>query len=158
MINKKWIVKISTISDFPYWIEFIKIVQHDFHNINLVNDKKFLLSIKKHLSNSSAIYVEDSLNINHFIGILLYDQKKSHIDCLAVHPKHRRKGIASSLLNFMFEQNPNSKIYMVETFLKNDPGGKAARNFYIKHGFIPQDILYIDKKYNYSSQLFLKYK
>jgi len=156
MNTSNWIVKQSCIKDLSKWIEFIKLVQCDFHNLDLVNDPKFLSDIEKNISRGTALHVENSVNLSSIIGTLLYNKKKSHIDCLAVHPSHRRKGIASALLDYMFEHNTNSKLFKVKTFLNSDTNGLPARNFYIKHGFIPQDIIYIDKKYGHTSQLFLK--
>ena len=83
-------------------------------------------------------YIESS---NDFIGyikneelaaVIEIDQnnKHTHIQSLVVHPNFFRQGIARKLMEFVFNIY-NSKIFMVETGVENDP----ASLLYKKLGF-----------------------
>ena len=61
----------------------------------------------------------------------------THIQSLVVHPDYFRRGIGSSLVNFVFNSYP-TKVFTVETGAANDP----ATELYRKHGF--REILQYD--------------
>ncbi len=83
-------------------------------------------------------YIESS---NDFIGYIINEElaavieidqnnKHTHIQSLVVHPNFFRQGIARKLMEFVFNIY-NSKIFMVETGVENDP----ASLLYKKLGF-----------------------
>ena len=61
----------------------------------------------------------------------------THIQSLVVHPNYFRRGIGSSLVNFVFDSYP-TQVFTVETGAANDP----ATELYRKHGF--REILQYD--------------
>ena len=61
----------------------------------------------------------------------------THIQSLVVHPDYFRRGIGSSLVNFVFDSYP-TQVFTVETGAANDP----ATELYRKHGF--REILQYD--------------
>ena len=73
-------------------------------------------------------YVDEAL-----AGFIAYKLEDGLLDIyrLAIHPEHFRKGIATSLLSYMEEQNPGINKIIVSTGSKNYP----ARNVYLNNGF-----------------------
>ncbi|MCG8500584.1 MAG: GNAT family N-acetyltransferase [Firmicutes bacterium] len=157
MGTPKWKVKMASLDDAERWFIFVSIVQSDFCNINLVDNEKFCCGMRKNMERATAIYVEDSSKSDSpIIGAMTYSPNQNHISWLAVHPKYRQKGVASSLMKHMIDKLANVKEIKVKTFLYDDEYGKAARSFYRKHGFIAKDILMEDKGYPHPVQVFIK--
>jgi ribosomal protein S18 acetylase RimI-like enzyme len=75
-----------------------------------------------------------------FISVKI-EKNEADIHRLVVHPKHFRKGIAQSLLEFI-EGLDGIKTLKVSTGSKNSP----AVSFYIKNGFQPIKEVRIDEK------------
>jgi ribosomal protein S18 acetylase RimI-like enzyme len=75
-----------------------------------------------------------------FISVKI-EQNEADIHRLVVHPKHFRKGIAQSLLEFI-EGLEGIKTLKVSTGSKNAP----AVSFYLKNGFQPVKEVRIDEK------------
>ena len=99
----------------------------------ILNAKKFP-PLGRNLENFkiSKNYFYAILTKDNFLGVIEIDHNinTTHIQSLVVDPIHFRKGIASKLLNKIFEIYKSST-YTVETGFNNNP----AKQLYIKTGF-----------------------
>ncbi|MGK0391638.1 MAG: ribosomal protein S18 acetylase RimI-like enzyme [Maribacter sp.] len=59
------------------------------------------------------------------------NEKLTHIQSLVIHPDNFRQGIASQLLQFVFD-NYHAKIFMVETGVDNEPAIQLYKRFDFK--------------------------
>jgi len=90
-----------------------------FHN-SRINDYKFIL------------YYQDNNSIIGFIGLYFIDNFLL-LNQLCVHHNFRNKGIASNLLNFIF--NHFNNVYFTLYIDKNKDNTNFLFNFYSKKGF-----------------------
>ncbi|WP_432662999.1 GNAT family N-acetyltransferase [Wukongibacter baidiensis] len=152
-----WTVKEANVEHVERWFDFTKAVQADFYNMDLVNNESYCSAIRKNISRGTAIYVEDrSLPDSPIIGAMIYSPNQNHIGWFAVHPKYRRMGVGSSIMEYMLNKLVDAREIKVKTFLYDDNYGKAARSFYVKNGFIGKDILRDEEEYPHPVQVFIK--
>ncbi len=152
-----WVVKSASIDDVERWFIFASTVKEDFYNMDLANDENYRSSMIKNIERGTAIYIEDSSKHDSpIIGAMTYSPNQNHIGWLAVHQDYRKKRVASLLMKHMLGELSAAQEIRVKTFLYDDKYGKAARNFYKKHGFIPKDILMKEKGYPHPVQVFVK--
>ena len=88
-------------------------------------------SLENYVNSSNAFYgyfkdqkIAAVVEINH-------TKNFTHIQSLVVHPSFFRQGIASKLVEFVFE-NYDSNLFVVETGVDNEP----ATKLYLNAGFI----------------------
>ena len=74
---------------------------------------------------------------------------------MAVNPNHRRKGIASAMIEKMISLFPDNLDISVTTFRENDIKGIAPRPLYKKYGF-EEDELVIE--FEYPEQKFILHR
>ena len=74
------------------------------------------------------------------------------LSCMAVHPEHRRNGIASAMIKKMLSILPFNKDVWVTTFREGDDKGVSPRALYKKMGFV-EDELTMD--FDYPHQKFV---
>lgn len=139
-MKQQWKVNIASEGDFERWLNFVKKVQHEFHGLDLYSDEKYKSAILKNINRGTAIYVEDNES-SEIIGAMIYSPKSNHIGWIAVNTKHRRQGIGSALVNYMFKKLPKDVPIKVKTFLETDEPGQTAHCFYKSLGFQPKEIL-----------------
>lgn len=71
---------------------------------------------------------------------------------MAVHPDHRRNGIASDMIEKMLSVlSPNKDVWVI-TFRDDDEKGKAPRTLYKSLGFTEGELL---MEHNYPHQKFI---
>jgi len=78
-----------------------------------------------------------------------------HSKCLsytAVHPDHRRKGIAPAMIEKMLPQFPEDSDIWVPTFREEDEKGIEPRRLYKKFGFAEDEL---GEEFNYPNQKFV---
>jgi ribosomal protein S18 acetylase RimI-like enzyme len=138
-VENEWKVKIASSNDLERWMEFVQTVQSEFHGLDLVNDEEYQAAVNKNIRRSTAIYVENK-DTSEIIGALMYSPHSFHIGWLAVRPNHRRKGIGTALVRYMFALMRKDVPIRVNVFLETDPPGKVAHAFYMSLGFSPKEI------------------
>ncbi|BAW31102.1 MAG TPA: GNAT family N-acetyltransferase [Methanothermobacter sp.] len=88
----------------------------------------------KFFSNTSFIAEENQRIIGFLLGFVSQDNpKEAYIHLLCVHPRSRRNGIASKLLEKFI--NKVKKVNVKKISLITKPINKRAISFYKKHGF-----------------------
>lgn len=78
------------------------------------------------------IYCKNKGNIIGFVG-LYYINNYLSINQLCVHPNHRNKGIATSILNFIKKIYKKSRLILYID--KNKSSTNYLHDFYLKYGF-----------------------
>ncbi len=121
--------------DISDWMKLVKIVKDNFPG--LVIDQ-YRETLNKNIDRQSAICVRHQ---NEIVGILLFSIEQQCLSCMAIHPDHRKKGLASALIGKMISLFPKDSEIWVTTFRKNDPNGDAPRALYKKLGFVEDELV-----------------
>ncbi|SDE66174.1 Acetyltransferase (GNAT) domain-containing protein [Fontibacillus panacisegetis] len=69
---------------------------------------------------------------NEVVRVLIFSYNAKCLSCMAVHPEHRRKGIATAMMKDMLSLFPSDVDISVTTFRENDSKGIAPRPLYKK--------------------------
>lgn len=137
-------------SDIDSWMNLVKNVGWSFPGLEteakLEEHKKTVL---KFIDKKQAICVKEE---NIIVGIMLFSRGHNMICCLAVSPLHRRKGIASMLLEKVLEELDREKDIIVSTFREGDEKGIAPRALYKKYGFVEGELTF---EFDYPNQVFV---
>lgn len=99
-----------------------------------MNNRKTLI---KNIKAQNAICVKCQ---NEVVGVLLFSKENKILSCMAVHPAHRKKGIAAEMIAEMILLFPQCSEIWVTTFREDDPKGNAPRALYIKMGFVEDEL------------------
>ena len=74
---------------------------------------------------------------------------------MAVHPEHRRNGIASAMVEKMLSILPSDKDVWVNTFREDDDKGIAPRALYKSFGFAEDEL---NMEFGYPHQKFILHR
>ena len=123
----------GTPSDIDPWMELVEQVSRNFPGLE-TKDKleEHRKTVLRFMEKRQAICVKSQEDIT---GVLLFSRNKNMIACLAVHPNHRRRGVASALLSAALDELDTSSDITVVTFREGDEKGTAPRALYKKFGF-----------------------
>jgi len=109
-------------------MELVDLVEDSFPGLD---KQEYLSVLRQCIANKNALcYISDG----KIAGILLFSPEESCLSFMAVHPEHRKKGIATALINKMLELMPDRDI-SVTTYREGDVMGTSARALYKKCGF-----------------------
>lgn len=127
------------------WMSLVEIVRWNFPGLETEEKlEDYRNTVLKNMDRGTALCALDQ---NMVVGILLFSVRQSMLCCLAVHPKYRRRGIASRLIGRMLEQMDPSRDIIVETFREGDEKGVAARALYRSLGFVPEQDCIFEEGY-----------
>jgi len=126
-------VKYGTPRDIGSWMALVERVRWNFPGLETaVSLEDHRQTVLRFMGENRALCVKDREKV---IGVLLLSKKRNMICCLAVHPSHRRKGIASALLTKALSELDRSRDITLSTFRENDARGIAPRSLYKSFGF-----------------------
>lgn len=134
-------------SDVTPWMVLVRMVSRNFPGLE--TEEKILNyeeTLKKNVERKSAICAKEQGKI---VGILLFSIKHNMLSCIAVHPEHRRKGIATELIKEMLTKLDDGRDVVVSTFRENDEKGIAPRALYKKFGFVEDELI---EEFGYPNQ------
>ncbi|MEL7658439.1 MAG: GNAT family N-acetyltransferase, partial [Bacillota bacterium] len=77
------------------------------------------------------------------VGALAFSTENKELVFLAVHPEHRKTGIAQNLIKKMISLFPTGAQISVITYRKGDLQGLSARKLYVNLGFKCGELLTI---------------
>ncbi len=140
----------GTPKDIELWMHLVNSVKWNFPGLeteqSLEEHKKTVL---KFMNKRQAICVKENETI---VGVILFSRGHNMICYLAVVPEHRRKGIASKLLEKALAELDRDKDITVSTFREGDEKGVAPRALYKKRGFVEGELTV---EFNYPNQVFI---
>lgn len=133
MINKHYSFHFAELNDIDSLMTLIEMVRDNFPALKTAKQMNDCKQIVITCTNRHT-----TLCIKHnaeIVGMLLFVADSSELIFLAVHPAHRRKGIAESLIKMMLSLIPEDTEISVTTFRASDINGSGSRALYKKIGF-----------------------
>lgn len=96
MLGKGYLLDYAKIDDIDSWIEMVKIVRNNFPGLETSEKmEEYRQTVIKNIERNTAICMKYEGVI---VGILLFSYNSKCLSCMAVHPNHRRNGIATRQL------------------------------------------------------------
>lgn len=143
-------IKYAVLENLASWMSLVESVRWNFPGLETEELlEEYKKTVIKNIKRKSALC---ALIGNQVVGILLFSIKHNMLCCMAVHPDHRRRHIASALVCEMLNNLDRSKDIIVDTFRDDDPKGKAPRAFYRRLGFEEGEL---HSEMNYPEQRFI---
>lgn len=153
MLTEKYLLCYTEMKDINSWIQMVNIVRDNFPGLETIEKMAdYRQTVIKNIKRKTAICVKYENNV---VGVMLFSYKSKCLSCMAVHPNHRRKGIASAMIEKMLSLFPNNTDITVTTFRADDIKGNEPRRLYKKYGFEEDEFA---TEFDYSLQKFILYK
>jgi len=134
-------------------MELVTLVRYNFPGLESDEElEKHRKAVLKNIERNTAICVRKDAIV---VGVLIFSLKQSGISCMAVHPEHRRNGIATAMIKQMLSVLPPDKDVWVTTFREGDDKAIEPRAFYKKLGFIEDKLEIV---HNYPNQKFILHR
>ncbi|WFD10482.1 GNAT family N-acetyltransferase [Tepidibacter hydrothermalis] len=144
MLNEEYLLCYAEMQDIDSWMKMIENVSDNFPGLETTdNMNSYRQTVIKNIKRETAICVKYG---NKIVGAMIFSHHWQCLSCMAVHPNHRRKGIASAMIEKMISLFPSDIDISVTTFRKDDIKGIAPRALYKKYGF-EEDELVIEFEY-----------
>ena len=134
-MDGEYVCVLGASSDIDDWMQLVELVKRNFPGMDIPEHRKIVV---RNIERKSAICVKCS---DEIVGILIYSLNHSCISCMAVHPAHRKKGIAVMMIEKMLSAYPEDMDIWVSTFREGDPMGAAPRKLYEKMGFVEDELI-----------------
>jgi len=129
----------AKLDDLDSWMAMIEIVKDNFPGLTSRESiNRYMETVIKNINRETALCVKIN---NVVVGILIFSFNAKCLSCMAVHPEHRKKGIATSMVEKMRSLFPDDADLSVTTFRENDPKGIAPRALYKKFGFVEDELI-----------------
>lgn len=150
MLNEKYSLSFAEMNDIDSWIRMIDIVKDNFPGLETVEKMNgYRQTVIKNIKRKTALCVKYEGNI---VGVMIFSYNSNCLSCMAVHPNHRRKGIASAMIEKMLSLFPSNMDITVTTFRSDNIKGIAPRLLYKKYGFVEDEFV---TEFNYNLQKFI---
>lgn len=130
--------------DIESWMKLLELVKENFPGLDLDEYKN---TLHQSIKEQEALIAED--DNGELAGELIFSRESNELAFLAVHPNHRRKGIATNLIRHMFSMFPSGTNLKVITYREGDIKGIAARKLYKNIGFSEGKLITV---FNYPCQ------
>ncbi len=153
MLNVEYSLCYAEMQDIDEWIKMIEIVRDSFPGLETAEKMDgYRQTVIKNIKRKTALCVKCG---NEIVGVMIFSYHSQCLSCMAVHPKYRRQGIASVMIEKMISLFPNDVDISVTTFREGDIKGIAPRPLYKKFGF-EEDELVIE--FEYPEQKFILHR
>lgn len=137
-------------SDIDAWMALVEEISWNFPGLETKEKiDGHRETVLRFMGKQQALCVKDGEEV---IGVLLFSRGHNMICCLGVSPKHRRRGIASSLLTAALDNLNRAADITVSTFRAEDEKGAAPRALYKKFGFVEDALI---EEFGYPNQVFV---
>lgn len=146
MLDENYTIGYAIPDDIESWIILTEVVKDNFPGLII---DEYRATVIKNIERKSAICVKSD---DEIVGVLIYSIKSECLSCMAVHPDHRRKGIASAMIDMMLSHFVKGSRISVTTFREGDSKGVAPRGMYSKFGFIEDELV---TEHSYPQQKFI---
>jgi ribosomal protein S18 acetylase RimI-like enzyme len=152
-MDKAYSLCYAEIQDINSWIEMVEIVRNNFPGLETTEKMEgYRQTVIKNIKRKTAFCVKYDSEI---VGIMIFSYNSQCLSCMAVHPNHRRKGIASAMIEKMISLFPGDKNISVTTFREDDEKGIAPRALYKKYGFKEDEFVI---EFDYPEQKFILHR
>ena len=138
------------LDDLHSWMRLVRSVAWNFPGLE--TEESLLeheATVKKFMGKRQAICVKENGDV---VAVMLFSRGHNMICCLAVSPAHRRKGMASALLEEALSVLDRTKPITVSTFCEGDEKGTAPRALYKRFGFMEGEF---KEEFGYPNQVFV---
>lgn len=153
MISSEYSLCYAEMNNVNSWINMINIVKDNFPGLDTPEDiTSYRETVIKNIKRKTALCVKYKDDI---VGVMLFSYNSKFLSFMAVHPEHRRKGLASSMIEKMLSCFPYNTDISVITFRECDIKGTAPRALYKKYGFKEAELV---NEFNYPNQKFILHK
>ena len=149
-MNNSYILKLGEVDDISSWMELVTLVRFNFPGLENNDEiEKHKQAVIKNINRKSAICVKKDDTV---VGVLIFSPGRNEIGCMAVHPEHRRNGIATAMIkNVLCALSPENDV-VVNTFREGDEKGVSPRALYKKFGFVEGEL---NMEFDYPHQKFI---
>lgn len=135
--------------DIENWMRLVNQLSWNFPGLETQEKlDEHKATVLKFMDKRQAICVKAG---DEIAGVMLFSRGHNMICCLGVSPDHRRRGIASMLMNEALQNLDRTREISVCTFRADDEKGIAPRALYEKYGFIEDALVetmgYPNQKY-----------
>ena len=135
--------------DIENWMELVTQISWNFPGLETQEKlDEHKATVLRFIGKRQAICVKDDEKI---VGVMLFSRSRNMICCLGVSPDHRRRGVASMLMDEALRNLDRTREISVSTFRADDEKGLAPRALYQKYGFIEDELIeamgYPNQKY-----------
>lgn len=153
MLNVEYSLCYAEIQDIDAWIKMIEIVRDNFPGLETAEKMDgYRQTVINKIKRKTALCVKYG---NEIVGVMLFSYHSQCLSCMAVHPKYRRQGIASAMIEKMISLFPNDVDISVTTFREGDIKGIAPRPLYKKFGFKEDELI---MEFEYPEQKFILHR
>ncbi len=153
MLSEGYSLSFPEMNEIDSWIKMIDIVRDNFPGLDTAEKMdSYRQTVVKNISRKTALCIKYESDI---VGVMIFSYNSKCLSCMAVHPNHRRKGIASAMIEKMLSLFPNSTDITVTTFRADDIKGIAPRSLYKKYGFEEDELV---TEFDYPHQKFILHK
>lgn len=138
--------------DIENWMSLVNRTRWNFPGLE--TQEKFdehKATVVRFMGKRQAICVKDD---NEITGIMLFSRGHNMICFLCVFPDHRRRGIASMLMEEALRNLDRAREISVCTFRADDEKGLAPRALYEKYGFVAGALV---EAFGYPNQEYILY-
>ncbi|WP_055669448.1 GNAT family N-acetyltransferase [Desnuesiella massiliensis] len=153
MLGEKYSLCYAEMKDIDSWIKMVDIVKDNFPGLE--TDEKmhgYKQTVIKNIKRKTALCVKYESNI---AGVMMFSYNSKCLSFMAVHPNHRRKGIASAMIEKMLSLFTDNADITVITFRADDMKGIAPRLLYKKYGFEEDELV---TEFDYPLQKFILHR
>lgn len=149
-MNLNYEVRFAELPDLHSWMGMIDLVRTNFPGLDTAELLEgYRQTVIKNINRRSAIC---AVYDGEVVGLMLFSYNAKCLSCMAVHPGHRRQGIASAMIGRMLSLFPEDAEISVTTFRAEDEKGAAPRPLYKKFGFVEAELT---EEFDYPHQKFV---
>ena len=95
-MESAYLLKFAEMDDLLSWMDMVTLVRYNFPLLESDEElEKYKQTVIKNINRKSAICVKKDSGV---VGVLIFSYKQCCLSCMAVHPEHRRNGIASAMI------------------------------------------------------------
>lgn len=144
------VIGYGSAADIDDWMALVKIISPSFPGLETEEALgEHRATVLRFMDERRALCAKDDGKI---VGVLLFSKTHNMICCLGVSPEHRRRGIASGLLERALRELDPARDITVTTFREGDEKGIAPRALYERFGFEAEELI---EEFGYPVQRFV---